>query len=125
MKKHIIGENGISYTKGEDGIYYPDLRMPEGETYEIGRYGNMRLEYLKKHHKGLYLDLLTSGKINRHLHECDEECQARMEFLTERMKASAGITEELKAKEQMKWVGLMNNVRSTAEEIVLKELVYC
>ena len=125
MGKHIIGENGISYTKGTDGIYYPDLKLPEGENYEIGRYGNMRLEYLKNHHKGLYLDLLTSGKLNKCLHECDEECQARMEFLTEQMKAGAGITEKLKAKEQMKWVGLMNNVRSAADEIVLKELGYC
>lgn len=125
MGKHIVGENGISYTKGTDGIYYPDLKLPEGENYEIGRYGNMRLEYLKNHHKGLYLHLLTSGKLNKCLHECDEECQTRMEFLTEQMKAGAGITEELKAKEQMKWVGLMNNVRSAAEEIVLKELVYC
>ena len=125
MGKHIIGENGISYTKGTDGIYYPDLKLPEGEDYEIGRYGNMRLEYLKNHRKGLYLDLLTSGKLNRHLYECDEECSARMEFLTEQMKAGAGITEELKEKEQMKWVGLMNNVRSATEEIVLKELVYC
>ena len=120
MGKHIIGENGISYTKGTDGIYYPDLKLPEGEDYEIGRYGNMRLEYLKNHRKGLYLDLLTSGKLNRHLYECDEECRARLEFLTEQMKAGAGITEE-----QMKWVGLMNNVRSATEEIVLKELVYC
>ena len=62
MGKHIIGENGISYTKGTDGIYYPDLKLPEGEDYEIGRYGNMRLEYLKNHRKGLYLDLLTSGE---------------------------------------------------------------
>ena len=125
MGKHIIGENGISYTKGTDGIYYPDLKLPEREDYEIGRYGNMRLEYLKNHRKGLYLDLLTSGKLNGHLHECDEECSARMEFLTEQMKAGAGITEELKAKEQMKWAGLMNNVRSAVEEIVLNELVYC
>ena len=125
MGKHIIGENGISYTKGTDVIYYPDLKLPEGEDYEIGRYGNMRLEHLKNHRKGLYLDLLASGKLNGHLHECDEECSARMEFLTEQMKAGAGITEELKAKEQMKWAGLMNNVRSAVEEIVLNELVYC
>ena len=125
MGKHTIGENGISYTKETDGIYYPDLKLPEGEDYEIGRYGNMRLEYLKNHRKGLYLDLLASGKLNGHLHECDEECSARMEFLTEQMKAGAGITEELKAKEQMKWAGLMNNVRSAVEEIVLNELVYC
>lgn len=125
MGKHIIGENGISYTKGTDGFYYPDLKLPEGENYGIGRYGNMRLEYLKNHHKGLYLDLLTSGKLNECLHECDEECHKRMELLTEQLKAGAGILEELKAKEQMKWVGLMCNIRSAAEEIVLKELVYC
>jgi hypothetical protein len=62
--------------------------------------------------------------VNEHLHEIDEECHARVEMLVEQMKAEAGITEELKATEQMKWVGLVNNVRSAAEEIVLKELVY-
>lgn len=125
MKKYIIGENGIGYTLGADGIYYPDLRLPEKQDYEIGRYGRMRLEYLKNHHRGSYIGLLTSGKLNQYLHECEEECRARMEFLTEQMKAGAGITEELKADDQMKWVGLMNNVCSSAEEIVLKELIYC
>ena len=125
MKKHIMGENGISYTLGADGMYYPNLRLPDGQDYEIGRYGRMWLEYLKNYHRGSYMGLLTSGKLNQYLHECEEECCARMEFLTEQMKAGAGITEELKADDQMKWVGLMNNVRSSAEEIVRKELIYC
>lgn len=85
-----------------DGRYYPDLRLPDGEDYEIGRYENIRLEYLKNHRKGLYLDLLISGKLNRYLHECDEECRERMELFKEQMKDGAGITEELKATEQMK-----------------------
>ena len=79
---------------------------------------------MKNHRRGEYIKLLMEGKLNEHLHELDEECHERVEVLMERMKAGAGITEELKAADQMKWVGLMNNVRSSAEEIVLKELIY-
>lgn len=68
--------------------------------------------------------MLLDGKLNEHLHEIDEKCHTRMEVLVEHMKAGAGITEELKATNQMKWVGLMNNVRSVAEEVVIKELIY-
>lgn len=124
MKKHIVGENGISYTLGADGLYYPDLKLPEGTHYEIGRYGWMRWEYLKTHRRGEYIKLLMDGKLNEHLHEIDEACYERMELLVEQMKAGQGITEELKASNQMKWVGLMNNVRSAAEEIVVGELIY-
>lgn len=124
MKKHIIGENGIGYTLGADGLYYPDLELPEGTHYEIGRYGRMRWEYLKTHRRGDYIRLLMDGKLNEYLHEVDEECHERMELLVEQMKAGAGIAEELKASDQMKWVGLMNNVRSMAEEIVIRELIY-
>ena len=124
MEKHVVGENGISYTLGEDGLYYPDLKLPEGTHYEIGIYGRMRWEYLKTHRRGEYIKLLMEGKLNEHLNEIDEACYERMELLVERMKAGAGITEELKANDQMKWVGLMNNVRSSAEEIVVKELIY-
>lgn len=124
MEKHIIGENGIGYTLGEDGLYYPDLKLPEGTHYEIGRYGLMRWEYLKNHRRGEYIRLLMDGKLNEHLHEVNKQCYERMDFLVEQMKAGAGITEGLKAADQMKWVGLMNNVRNSAEEIVLKELVY-
>ena len=71
-----------------------------------------------------YIKLLMDGRLNEHLHEVDIQCYERVELLVEQMKAGAGITEELKATDQMKWVGLMNNVRSSAEEIVLKELIY-
>ena len=124
LEKYIIGENGISYTLGEDGLYYPNLELPEETHYEIGQYGLMRCEFLKKHRRGEYIRLLVDGKLNEHLHEVDEECHERVELLMEQMKAGAGITEELKAIDQMKWGGLMNNVKSAAEEIVAKEIIY-
>ena len=79
LRKHIIGENGIRYTLGEDGLYYPDLRLPEGTHYEIGRYGRMRAEYLKENHRALYLELLLDGNLNEYLHQMDEECYQMME----------------------------------------------
>ena len=124
MERHIIGENGIGYTLGAHGLYYPDLELPEGTHYEIGEYGRMRWEYLKTHRRGEYIRLLMDGKLNEYLHEVDEECYQRMELLVEQMKAGAGITEELKESDQMKWVRLMNNVRSIAEEAVTRELIY-
>jgi len=120
----VIVENGIVYHLGEDDLYYPDLRLPEGTHYNIGKYGLMRWEYLKVNRRGEYLRLLLDGKLNEHLHGVDEECHARVKKIVEQMKAGTGITEELKVAEPMKWVGLMNNVRSAAEEIVLREVVY-
>ncbi len=119
----IIEENGIVYHLGEDDLYYPDLRLPEGTRYNIGKYGLMRWEYLKVNHRAEYFWLLLDGKLNEYLHEVDEECHARVELIVEQMKARAGITEELKATEPMKWVGLMNNVRNASEEIVLREVI--
>ncbi len=124
MEKHIIIENGIGYTLREDGLYYPDLQLPEDTHYEIGKYGRMRWEYLTNHRRGQYIRLLMDGRLNEHLHEVDTQCYERVDLLVEQMKARAGITEKLKATDQMKWVGLMNNARSSAEEIVLKELIY-
>ena len=124
LEKHIIGENGIRYTLGEDGLYYPDLRLPEGTHYEIGRYGRMKVEYLKENRRALYLDLLLSGKLNEYLHQTDEECYQMMERLVEQMKASEGVTEELKATDQMAWLGAMNSIRNRAEEIIINELIY-
>ena len=120
----MIEENGIVYHLSEDGCYYPDVRLPEGTHYNIGKYGLMRWEYLRTNRREKYLRLLLDGKLNEHLHEIDEECHARVDLLIERMKVGAGITEELKATEPIEWVVLMNNVRSAAEEIVLRELVY-
>ena len=114
MEKHIIGENGISYTLGEDGLYYPDIRLPEGTHYEIGRYGRMRGEYLKEHRRSLYMELLLSGKLNEYLYQTDEECHQMIKRLVEQMKSE----------NQMQWVGMMNNIRHCAEEVVLRDIVY-
>ncbi|MBD5137412.1 MAG: TnpV protein [Lachnospiraceae bacterium] len=107
-----IVENGIVYRLGEHDLYYPELGMPEGSHYNIGKYGLMQCEYLKTDRKREYLRLLLDAKLNEHLHEIDEECHARVELFVEQMKTRSGITEELKSTEQMVWVGLMNNVRS-------------
>lgn len=120
----VIVENGIVYHLGEHDLYYPELGLPKGTHYNIGKYGLMRWEYLRTNRREKYLRLLLDGKLNEHLHEIDEECHARVDLFIERMKAGAGITEELKAAEQMKWIGLINNVKSAAEEIVLGEFVY-
>lgn len=80
---------------------------------------------MKNHYRGEYIRLLLDGNLNEYLYEVDEECYQRMELLVEQMKAGAGITEELKVSDQMKWVGLRNNVRNSVEEIILKEFVYC
>ena len=124
MKKHIMGENGISYTLGEDDLYYPDLYLPEETEYSIGMYGMLRKSYLKEHRKGLYLELVLAGKLNEHLHQIDEECNQMMDRLVEQMKERQGVTEELKRQDQMVWVGRMNNILACAEELVVKEIVY-
>lgn len=122
MEKHIMGENGISYTLGEDGLYYPDLYLPEETEYPIGKYGMLRKSYLKEHRKGLYLQLILAGKLNEHLHQIDEDCNQMMERLVEQMKEAYGVTEELKMQNQMEWVRRMNNIKATAEEIVINEI---
>ena len=93
MEKHIMGENGISYTLGEDGLYYPDLYLPEETEYLIGKYGMLRKTYLKEQRKGLYLELVLAGKLNEHLHLIDEECNQMMDRLVEQMKEKQGVTE--------------------------------
>lgn len=90
----IIEKNGIMYHLAKDGCYYPDLRLPEGTHYNIGKYGLMRWEYLIESCRREYLRLLMDGKLNEYLHEVDQMCHARMELLIEQMKAEAGITEE-------------------------------
>ena len=105
MEKHIMGENGISYTLGEDGLYYPDLYFPEETEYPIGKYGMLRKTYLEEHRKGLYLELVLAGKLNEHLHQVDEECNQMMDRLVEQMKEKQGVTEELKMQNQMAGLG--------------------
>ena len=124
MEKHIMGENGISYTLGEDGLYYTDLYLPEETEYPIGKYGMLRKSYLQEHRKELYLELVLAGKLNELLHQIDEECNQMMDRLVEQVKERQGVTEELKLQNQMAWVGRMNDIRACAEEIALNKIVY-
>lgn len=119
----IIVENGITYVLGKDDIYYPDLQLPEGTNYNIGKFGRMRWEYLKEYRHGYYMDLLLSGKLNEYLHEVDEECHEMLDRIVGQMKEKEGVTEQLKAENQMLWVGKMNNILLCAEEIVVREVV--
>lgn len=120
----VIVENGITYVLGEDDIYYPDLQLPRGTNYNIGKYGHMRCEYLKEFRHRYYMELLLEGKLNEYLHEIDEECYEMLDRLVEQMKVKQGVTEQLKAEKQMLWVGKMNNIIVCAEEIVVREVVY-
>ena len=120
----VIVENGITYVLGEDDIYYPDLQLSEETNYNIGKFGHMRCEYLKEFRHRYYMELLLDGKLNEYLHEIDEECYEMLDRIVEEMKEKQGVTEELKAENQMMWVGKMNNIIACAEEIVVRELVY-
>lgn len=124
MEKEIYDErNGLYYTLCGD-YYLPNLVLPEERTYRIGKYGQMRRRFLKEHQPGIYEALVLSGKLHEHLEETERACRERMERLISEMACREGITERLKAADQMKWVGLMNNLRSAADELVQKELIY-
>lgn len=114
----------IQYHKSGD-YFLPNLVLEETETQPIGKYGRMRKCYLKEHRPVLYSKMLLEGKLFQHLAEIDEACEERMELLTQQMAKREGVTEVLKAANQMEWVRRMNSIRNRAEEIVLHELVYC
>ena len=123
MKKQIYDEkNGMSYTLHGD-YYLPDLVLNEEEpTY--GKYEMLRKQFLKEHRSARYQYLLLTGKLNEHLNQIDQESRKQMEMLMGQMVERQGVTEELKVQDQMKWVRLMNNIKASAEEIVLKNMVY-
>lgn len=102
----------------------PDLGLTEEEQQPLGKYGRMRLNYLKEHRPGLFSSLLLSGKLMEQLHEIDETCNARLELLIPQMQAAEGITEELKAADQLEWVRRMNDIHHRIEETILEELIY-
>ena len=124
MKKSIYEQCGGTYTQVGDYLL-PDLIIAEDEQQHVGKYGRMRKRYLKEHRPVLFTNLLLSGKLDQHLTEIDRACTEQMELLTRQMADQEGVTEALKATDQMEWVRRMNNIRNRAEEIVLNELVYC
>lgn len=113
----------ITYSKCGD-YYIPDLTLTQEEPQPIGKYGRMRQRYLKEHHPVIYSELLLTEKLYPHLQEIDEACEGRLELLVLQMAKREGVTEALKAEDQMAWVGKMNSIRSRSEEIVLHELIY-
>ena len=102
----------------------PDLGLTEEEQQPIGKYGQMRLDYLKKHRESLFNQLLLSGKLMAHLHEIDDTCHARLDLLIPQMKEAEGVTEALKMTDQLEWVRRMNCIHHRIEEILLDELIY-
>lgn len=114
----------IEYTKQGD-YYFPNLLTPENlKNFEIGRFGRMRLKFLKEQKKSEYIILVMNNKLKEHLLEIDKIATDRFEFLMKQLAKKENITEELKANDQLKWVGLMNNIKNSVDEIILKELIY-
>lgn len=123
MEKHIYNEQtGISYTLQGD-YYLPDLALSDEEEQSIGLWGQRHLRYIKQHRKVLYLNLLTSGKLNGYLADINKQAEDMLSRLVEQMAEREGVTEELKANSQMEWVARMNNIRNRAIESVNNELI--
>ena len=121
MEKYIT-QNGIKYElKGEQ--YYPMLKIAEQNEHKIGKYGLLHRDYIRQHKKGTYTTLLTEGRLNAHLHEIDAQANEMVEVIVANLARERGIDEELKASDTLKWVAEMNNIKATAEEIVLREVV--
>ena len=119
MEKYIE-LNGITYElRGEQ--YYPLLELPEQK--EVGKYGRLHLEYLKERRKGHYTNLLTEGVLNQRLYEIDVEAKTMVETIISRLADERGVDEDLKARDMLRWVAEMNNIKANAEEIVLREVV--
>ena len=120
MEKYIK-ENGITYElRGEQ--YYPLLELPEQK--EIGKYGRLHLEYLKAHRKGYHTTLLMEGTLNQRLCKIDLEAKTMLESIITRLATERGINEDLKARDMLRWVTEMNNIKASAEEIVLREVIF-
>ena len=124
MEKHIYNEQtGISYTLQGD-YYLPDLALSDEEEQSIVLWGQRNLRYNKQHRKVLYLNLLTSGKLNGYLADINKQAEDMLSRLVEQMAEREGVTEELKANSQMEWVARMNNIRSRATETVNHDIIY-
>ena len=107
----------------ENGHLIPNVTLPEQTDYQIGKYGQMHLDYIKSHRRGRYTTLFTESKLNARLHEIDLEAKQMLESLIPRLAAERGIDENMKALDMLRWVTEMNNIKANAEEIVLREVV--
>lgn len=121
--KSLFEEMGGTYRQVGD-YFIPNLVLPDDGNYQIGKYGRMRRSYLKEYHPILYNNYLLEGTLFKHLAEIDQACNERMKILVSAMAKQEGVTEALKAADQMEWVRRINSIRNRAEEIILTELVY-
>ena len=126
MKKNfdnLYEKLGGTYRE-KDGHLIPDIALPEQTDHQIGKYGRMHLYYIKNHRRGRYTSLLTEGKLNARLHDIDLEAKEMLESIIPLLAAERGIGENLKARDMLRWIAEMNNIKASAEEIVLKEVIY-
>ena len=123
VMKTLYEKLGGTYRE-ENGRLIPEMKLPEQTDYQIGKYGQFYLDYIKNHRRGRYTTLLTEGTLNARLHEIDLEANRMIEIIILRLAAERGIDENLKARDMLIWVAEMNNIKASAEEIVLKEVIY-
>ena len=121
--KTLYEKLGGTYRE-ENGRLIPEIELPEQTNYQIGKYGQFYLDYIKNHRRGRHITLLTEGKLNARLHEIDLEANEMLESIFPRLAAERGIDENLKARDMLRWVAEMNNIKASAEEIVLREVIY-
>ena len=121
--KSLCEKHGGKYIQCGDYLI-PDLGLTEQEQKPLGKYGRMRREYLENNRSGLYTRMILDGTLMEHLHEIDETCQQRLDQMIPQMAKAEGVTENLKATDQMAWVGWMNSIHASTEEAILQELVY-
>ena len=125
MKKNFesLYENLGGTYREENGHLIPNVTLPEQTDYQIGKYGRMHLDYIKSHRRGRYTTLLTEGALNTRLHEIDLEANEMLDSIIPRLATERGVDENLKALDMLRWVAEMNNIKASAEEIVLREVV--
>ena len=121
--KTLYEQLGGTYRE-ENGRLIPEMKLPEQTNYQIGKYGQFYHNYIKNHRRGRYTTLLTEGKLNTRLHEIDLEANEMLDSIISRLATERGIDENLKARDMLRWVAEMNNIKESAEEIVLREVVY-
>lgn len=125
MEQYIFDKNNVLWYELKGDYYIPCLALPAEEETPIGIWGQRHLRFIKQEHKALYLELLTTGRLNSYLADINAQAEERMIRLMEQMAAREGVTEQLKAQNQMRWVQRMNSIKNRAEEIMLNELIYC
>ena len=124
MKKHIYDESNSLWYELIGDYYIPILTLSSEEQRPIGKWGRMHRDYLKEHRPILFNDLVLSDRLWTYLADLNEQARDRLSLIIEQMKASEGVTEELKAADQMAWVGAMRSIRNRAEEIILREMIF-